>query len=253
MTERALDVQNAEFGYRGGTVIHNISFSCESGHCLALLGNNGAGKTTLLKCLNRILGVRSGIVKICGKDIRRMERNALAQHTAYVAQHTDAVRLTVFDSVLLGRKPYIKLGPQDEDMRITEGAIARMELDDLKLHYIDELSGGELQKVVLARALAQQPKILLLDEPTSSLDLRNQHEVMRTVQKIAKTDNILVIVVIHDLNLALRYCDRFLFIKDGAVFACGGDEIVTEQVISDVYGISVHIDEIGGKKFITVD
>lgn len=253
MKEPAIDVQNAEFGYRGGTVIRNISFVCESGHCLALLGNNGAGKTTLLKCLNRILGVRSGIVKVCGEDIRRMKRNALAQRAAYVAQRADTARLTVYDSVLLGRKPYIKLGPQDEDMRITENAIARMELDGLQLRCIDELSGGELQKVVLARALAQQPKILLLDEPTSSLDLRNRHEVMRTVQKIAKTDGILVIVVMHDLNLALRYCDRFLFIKDGTVFACGGDEIVTAQVISDVYGIPARITEIGGRKFVTVD
>ena len=208
MKERALDVQNAEFGYRGGTVIHNISFSCESGHCLALLGNNGAGKTTLLKCLNRILGVRSGIVKICGKDIRRMERNALARHTAYVAQHTDAVRLTVFDSVLLGRKPYIKLWPQDEDMRITEGAIARMELDDLKLRYIDELSGGELQRFSIARALNRHTRFLIADESTTMFDAATQAEIWQVIVEYVRCNNIGMIIISHDPALLKRLCDR---------------------------------------------
>lgn len=249
-----IDVQNVEFGFNNThTVIKNISFDSEGGHCLALLGNNGAGKSTLLKCLNRILSPRTGIVKVCGSEIRHMKRNAIAQKMAYVAQHSDAVRLTVYDSVLLGRKPYIKMSPAPEDIEITEQAIERMELNKLKLRYVDELSGGELQKVVLARALAQQPKILLLDEPTSNLDLRNQHEVMRTVKKIAETDKILVIVVIHDLNLALRYCDRFLFIKDGRVFSYGGYETIQTRIISDVYNISAQITEIDGKKFVTVN
>ena len=118
---------------------------------------------------------------------------------------------------------------------------------------MDELSGGELQKVVLARAVAQQPKVLLLDEPTASLDLYNQHEVMRTVSEIARMDDILVIVVIHDLNLALQYCDRFMLISDGCAYRYGDNSIITEESIRQVYRVNATIHDLSGKKYVVVE
>lgn len=128
----------------------------------------------------------------------------------------------------------------------------RMELTDFAMRYVDELSGGELQKVIIARALAQQPKVLLLDEPTSSLDLHNQHEVMSIMEEIVREDQITVIVVIHDLNLALRYCNRFLFLQDGLVYDYGDASIITEQTISEIYHVSSHVLELEGRRFVVV-
>lgn len=249
-----IEAKHVEFAYRNSTeILKDISFDLGKGHCLALLGNNGAGKSTLLKCLNRILEPRTGLVHVCGSNVRAMKRNDIAKTMAYVAQHQDTGQFTVFDTVLLGRKPYIKMDPTNEDLKITRAAIDRMELKDFELRYIDELSGGELQKVVLARALAQQPDVLLLDEPTSNLDLHNQHEVMRIVSEIAKTDHILVIVVIHDLNLAVRYCDRFLFVKDGAVYQYGDESVITDTVISDVYKVRAKVVNVDSRKVVIVE
>ena len=248
-----IETKKLEFAYRGDhEVLRDVSFDLSAGHCLALLGNNGAGKSTLLKCLNRILDPKSGVIMVSGQNVCKMKRNEIAQNMAYVDQHNEVSQLTVFDAVLLGRKPYIKLEPTQEDIAIARNAIHRMELNDYALRYVNELSGGELQKVMLARALTQQPNVLLLDEPTASLDLYNQHEVMRTVSEIAKADNILVIVVIHDLNLAVRYCDRFLFVKDGGVYRYGDVSVLTDEVVSTVYHIPVKIQTIDGQTLVIV-
>lgn len=250
---KMIETKKLAFKYHGSHVIlRNVSFSLEAGHCLALLGNNGAGKSTLLKCLIRILEPKADMLMVSGQNIFKMKRNQIAKCMTYVDQHNEVNELTVFDAVLLGRRPYIKMEPSEEDIAIVHEVMRRMELEDYALRYMSELSGGELQKVVLARALAQQPKVLLLDEPTANLDLYNQHEVMRTVCEIAKDDHILVIVAIHDLNLAVRYCDRFLFIRDGRVYRFGDASIITEEVISAVYGIPVKIRMIDGQTLVIV-
>ena len=150
----------------------------------------------------------------------------------------------------MGRKPYIKWDISAEDRRIVDEMIDHMNLEDFSLRYIDELSGGELQKVMLARALVQQPKFLLLDEPTSNLDPRNQYELMKRVRHIALEHGISVAVVIHDLNLALRYCDKFLFIKDSKIFSYGGHDTMTAQVISDVYNLKSEVIDYNGIKMV---
>lgn len=242
-----MSVKNLSFSYRGTEdILSQIEFDAEEGQCIAILGNNGAGKSTLMKCLNRILTPKRGVVSVNGKDVCRYKRNDVAKCMAYVAQRNESERFTVFDSVLLGRKPYIKLEPERKDLEITESILRRMGLERFAVRYVDELSGGEIQKVMLARALAQQPDILLLDEPTSNLDLRNQYEVMESVKEIALRDHISVIIVIHDLNLALRYCDRFLFIKDKGVYTYGGAEVMSSKTISSVYGISVAVETVRG-------
>ncbi|MCR5090996.1 MAG: ABC transporter ATP-binding protein [Oscillospiraceae bacterium] len=248
-----IQAEHVRYAYRGmEPVLRDLSLFEEPGRCLAILGNNGAGKSTFLKCLNRILEPQQGLVVVDSMEIQHTPRAQIARKMAYVEQHTDASRLTVFDTVLLGRRPHMRFGPSEADYSIAAAAISRMQLDDLKLRYVDELSGGELQKTVLARALAQQPRVLLLDEPTASLDLRNQHEVMQTVSRIAKEDSITVVVVIHDLNLALKYCDRFLLIHNGSAYSYGDSSIITPEAIRTVYGVRAAVTELCGSKYVVV-
>lgn len=242
-----INVQNLSFSYcKAYRILEDIEFDAREGQCVAILGNNGAGKSTMIKCLNRILKPQEGAVVVNGHDIGSLNRQAIAQDMAYVAQQNESSKFTVYDAVLLGRKPYIKMNPTAEDHRITRDIIGRMGLKSFELRYLNELSGGELQKVMLARALAQQPKVLMLDEPTSNLDLKNQYEVMGVIRNIAAEEKICVIIVIHDLNLAIRYCDRFLFIKNSQVYSLGGAETVNCESIRDVYGMDVTIENIRG-------
>ena len=236
-------VEGLSFAYNraAGDVLHDINFEVENGKCLAILGNNGAGKSTLIKCIDRICPARDGRVIVDGEDVHKMSGSEMAQKIAYVPQSAGAVNMTVFDTVLLGRKPYIKWDVTSEDREIAAGVIHSMGLDDYVLRKVSELSGGEAQKVMLARALAQEPKLLLLDEPTSNLDPRNQHEALRTVRRVAKERNICVCVILHDLNLAIRYCDSFLFLRDAGVYAYGGQEVMTPENIEAVYRMHVHI------------
>ncbi|MBP8641175.1 MAG: ABC transporter ATP-binding protein [Oscillospiraceae bacterium] len=242
-----INVKNLSFSYcKAYQILEDIQFDAQEGHCVAILGNNGAGKSTMIKCLNRILKPQEGAVIVNGHDIGSLNRQAIAQDMAYVAQQNESSQFTVYDAVLLGRKPYIKMNPTAEDHRITRDIIERMGLKSFELRYLNELSGGEIQKVMLARALAQQPKVLMLDEPTSNLDLKNQYEVMGVIRDIAAKDKICVIIVIHDLNLAIRYCDRFMFIKNSHVYSLGGAETVNCESIRDVYGMDVTIENIRG-------
>lgn len=238
-----VNVRNICFSYGKNTrpILDGVSFDLDNGQCMAILGINGAGKSTLIKCIDRILTPRRGAVMVDGRDVFAMRGSEMAQNIAYVAQNARSVNMTVFDAVLLGRKPYIQWDATEKDQQIVRDIIHKMNLDDYVLRNMQELSGGEAQKVMLARALAQEPRLLLLDEPTSNLDPRNQHEVMRTVREIAWENNICVITVLHDLNLAIRYCDRFLFLKDAKPFAYGGMEVMTPEVIEEVYDMHVHI------------
>lgn len=242
-----IEVRGLGFSYgKERKILDQITFDVRDGECIAVLGNNGAGKSTLIKCLNRILKPRCGVVCVSGKDVGRLTCGDIAKNMAYVSQQSGCGRFTVYDTVLLGRRPYIRLEPKQEDLEITRRVLHRMGLENDALRYVDELSGGELQKVLLARALAQQPKVLLLDEPTSNLDLHNQYEVLKSVQELSHREKISVILVIHDLNLALRYCDKFLFLKDGGIFAYGGTEVMTPENISRVYELPVAVESVCG-------
>ena len=242
-----IEIKNLSFSYGSTPILEDVSFQVEPGQCVGILGNNGAGKSTLITCINRIRIPKSGQVLIDGQDVRTMSKNALARKVAYVAQKNEMTNATVFDCVLLGRTPYIKWAISQEDLDLCEEIIEQLGISHLKLRDVDQLSGGEMQKVMLARALVQQPELLLLDEPTSNLDPRNQYEMLALVQKIAREKKIAVLIVIHDLNLALRYCDRFYFMKDRTGFSYGGMETVTPETIKTVYGIDASIVSVAGK------
>jgi len=213
-----LAVDGIRFAYNTTPVLEGVSFEVARGELCSILGNNGAGKSTLLKCMLRILHPQKGSVLIENEDISRMSRMELACRMGYVAQRDDSSpRLTVFDAVLMGRRPHINWGASSWDLEVVQEVIEALELEDLSLRYLDELSGGELQKVIIARALAQEPGIMLLDEPTSNLDLRNQLEVMETVREAVAARGIAALMAVHDLNLALRFSHKFMLLKDGTI------------------------------------
>lgn len=240
-------VESLDFCYsKKNQILKDVSFRGEPGLCTAILGNNGAGKSTLIKCLNRILEPQEGWVRVDGTDVKSFSRNDMAKSMAYVSQKNPAERVTVYDAVLLGRKPYITFEPGQKDHKMVKEVLERLGLTSFQLRFVDELSGGEVQKVMLARALVQEPKVLLLDEPTSNLDLSNQYEVLERVREIAREERICVMIVIHDLNLALRYCDRFLFVKNRSILAYGNREVVTPEILKTVYGMDVAVEVVRG-------
>jgi iron complex transport system ATP-binding protein len=242
-----IQVDQLEYCYRSNQqVLDKVTFTGEQGRCMAILGNNGAGKSTLLQCIGRILAPQGGSILVEGKDATTLRRQDLARKMAYVPQQGERGSFTVYDSVLLGRRPYLGLWEKEEDHQVVSQVLARMGLEPLALRPLDELSGGELQKVMIARALVQQPKVLLLDEPTSSLDLHNQFEVLSLVRQICREEQLCVVMVLHDLNLALRFCDRFLFLQDQKVLAFGGPEVMTEENIQAVYHLPVVVTRVQG-------
>ncbi|MBN1797893.1 MAG: ABC transporter ATP-binding protein [Spirochaetales bacterium] len=236
-----LRLEKVEFNYASRNILNGISFTLKSNEIIALLGPNGVGKTTLLKCINRILKIRSGSIFIDEEDLNTLGGRAIAQKMGYVAQRNDTARQTVFDAVLLGRQPHMGFRISQKDMLTVSAILQRLNLNDLSLRYIDELSGGELQKVCIARALVQEPKLLLLDEPTTSLDLKNQIEILALIKEIATGHDVSVIMSVHDLNMAIHYADRFIFLKDNVIFAVCTKNDITEKLIQEVYGIDVSI------------
>ena len=249
-----LNVENLSFHYRNGPeILRQVSFSLEDGQFLAILGNNGAGKSTMLKCFNQILRVEGGHVWMDGEDLLTMTHREVAQRVAFVSQNIPSTQMTVHDVVMLGRRPYMRWGFTEEDHRIVHEAMDRLHLSDMRGRFLNELSGGERQKVMLARALAQQPKVLLLDEPTSSLDIQNQYQVLDIVRDICRTSTITAVMVIHDLNLALRFCDRFLLLKDGQVYRSGDSSLLDRQALREVYGVNAHVATVEGKSIVLVD
>lgn len=161
--------------------------------------------------------------------------------------------MTVHDVVMLGRRPYMGWSFTQEDHHIVHEAMNQMNISSMRGRFLSKLSGGEKQKVMLARALAQQPKILLLDEPTSNLDLQNQYQVLRTVRDICHSTGIAAIVVIHDLNLALRFCDKFLLLKDGQAYRQGDQSVIDRTSIREVYGVDAQIASVNAHNIVLVD
>ncbi len=236
-----LNVEGISFNYPGNQVLDNVGFTSDKKEFVAVLGTNGTGKTTLLKCINHILEPTKGCVFLEEKATKSHSRNELARKMSYVEQRKVGNRMTVFNAILLGRKPYIRWHATREDIQITEESIEKLELKKYEMRYLDELSGGELQKVIIARALTQKPKIILMDEPTNHLDLKNQLDVLSIVKTTIEENNITAIVAMHDINLALRYADRFILMKEKGIFAAGGKDIMTPENIEAVYSVPVNV------------
>jgi len=237
-----LNIRGICFSYKSDEVLSDITFSLREQEILAILGPNGSGKSTLLKCMNAILRPGTGTVLLDNTDIRKMKGRQIARRIGYVPQRSESSRMTAFDSILLGRMPYIRWRPEERDINVVNAAIEKLGLTKLALRHINEMSGGELQKVSIARALVQEPKILLLDEPTSSLDLRNQVYILKLIREIVTGHRLAGVMTMHDLNMALRYADRFIFLKDGSIYAAVNRNEITPEIIEAVYGLAVSVE-----------
>ena len=236
-----LKVNNLDFHYKSHHTLKNVNFSIERGETTVILGPNGVGKTTLLKCLNSILAPQRGDILVKDKNIKQMDIKQIAQEISYVAQKNETARITAFDAILLGRHPHIRYKTSSNDLKKVDAVIKKLNLSHLCLKYLDQMSGGELQKVSIARAIVQQTDLLLLDEPTSSLDLKNQTDILGLIRHIVKGHHIAAVMTMHDLNTALRYADQYLLLKDKTIYGAGKINEISSKMIEDVYGVSVEI------------
>ena len=237
-------LEKLNFHYnRKKQILKNIDLTLPSGKFTAILGPNGSGKTTLMKQINRILVPQSGRITLSGVDVASMSAGDMARTVAYVPQMTGGMMSgSVMDTVMLGRKPYIKWKPSDEDVEIVSKCLMRFHLEEIAQREFNALSGGQKQTVLIARALAQTPRMYLFDEPVSFLDVRNQLEIMAAARELVDHDGKTVIMVLHDLNMALRFADHVVIMKEGNVFAQGmPTEVITEENIFAVYGTHAKI------------
>lgn len=247
-----LKVENLRFRYgsHGTPVLRGVNLELEQGQIGILLGKNGSGKTTLFK---NILGIHSpggGSIRFDGEDLLKMPRRERARRIAYVPQDIHFGALSVFDSILMGRISYFGLKAGPEDYEAVEKILREMGLEAFAQRNVEELSGGERQKVAIARAMAQEPKLMVFDEPTGNLDIANEQLIMSEAKKLAREKHIGILSSLHDLNQALFFGDRFFFLKDGVVKYAGGPECINEAVIRDVFDVDVRIAQLDGQKII---
>lgn len=248
-----LKIESVYSGYGEKDVLKGIKIDFNRGRFYAILGPNGSGKSTLLRTIVRILKPKKGVISIDDKDIRRLSAKEIAKKIAYLPQRSNSVpHSTVFDSILLGRKPHVFFEPSKKDIEIVEKLINQFGLTHFAFKKIDELSGGEVQKVLIARALAQEPEVLLLDEPVNHLDPKNQIEILGILKKLTTELNLITIIVLHDLNLAIQFADQFIFMKNGEIYCAGDLAIIEPSVIKSVYEIDVEIVEFNRRKFVII-
>jgi len=246
-----LKVEKLSFGYNKNTpVLRGISLALEQGEVGILLGKNGCGKTTLFKTILGIEKPDSGHIAFDGEALMKMNRRERAKRIAYVPQHIHFGDLSVFDSVLMGRVSYFGMKAGREDYIAVEKILADMGLTAFANRSAEALSGGEKQKIAIARAMAQEPKLMVFDEPTGNLDLANEMLIMQEAKKLAREKNISILSSLHDLNQALYFGDRFFMMKDGVVKYAGGREIITAQTVKDIFNVDVQIREIDGQNVV---
>lgn len=242
----SVEVENLKFGYKQDLVLKDISFDIKKGLFLSIVGPNGSGKSTILKLLNNIYYPRSARILIEGKDINSFKKKDLARKMALVAQETIInYEFTVEEVVLMGRHPYKGRFERENknDSEIIRQALELTNTLYLKDRMITELSGGERQRVLIARALAQEPSIILLDEPTAHLDINHQIEILNLLKKLNKEKGTTIILVIHDINLAIRYSDEIIMLNKGEILGRGTPEqVITKENIELVYNLKVAID-----------
>ena len=247
-----LKTENLTFRYRKNSplVLKNVNIQLKPGEVGIVLGRNGSGKTTLFRTLAGINHPSGGSAWFNDKNLLTMSAKERAGIIAFVPQDIVFGELCVFDSVLMGRAARFGIRAGKEDYAVVEEVLECMQLDSLSLRNVNQLSGGERQKVAVARALAQEPKVLILDEPTGNLDIANEQLIVSQARRLARERNIAVLSSVHDLNLALSFGDKFFFLKDGEIICRCDKEGVNEAVIKDTFGIDVKIFEAENKKIV---
>ncbi len=240
-----LEVRDLSYRYRNAPVLDGASVTIRPGEILGILGPNGCGKTTLLKNLNRNLTPNGGAVLLEDIDLQELSKKDIAKTIATVPQANEIrFSFTIEDIVSMGRMPFQKQfqGNSTEDLEIIEGALRDTSLWELRHRHINEVSGGERQRAIIARALVQTPKYLLMDEPTNHLDTNMQFEVLDLVSSLSRKNGIAVVIVSHNLPMAARYCDRVALIKDHKVTCCGTpEEVLTSENMREVFSVDADL------------
>ncbi len=245
--EAVLEARGLSSGYEQREVLHGVDLRVAAGDMIALLGPNGSGKSTLVRALAGVLPVRSGQVLLYGRPLRAYRRREIARHIAVVPQMSSIMfSFTALEFVMMGRTPHLgRLQAETaRDREIATQAMRDMDAEYLRDRPVTELSGGELQRLVIARSLAQQTPILLLDEPTAFLDINHQLEILRLLRRLNAEQRKTILCVSHDLNLTAAFFDRIALMKDGRIVAQGTPEaIVTARRIEEIYGARVLVDQ----------
>jgi iron complex transport system ATP-binding protein len=240
-----INIEGLGVNYGAHKALDGVSFEASSGEVISVIGPNGSGKSTLIKCIAQVHKPTRGKVFLNEKDALRMDPVEIARLIGYVPQNFHYLFFsTVMETVLLGRKPHIKWKISPHDLEIVQQALDSMNIREFAGKFMDQLSGGEKQKVYIARALAQEPELFLFDEPTSNLDLKHQIEVLEITRKLTKSRGTSMIVALHDLNLAYTYSDTVIVLNKGRIYACGKpSDVLTPETIQAVYGVEATIVE----------
>lgn len=240
-----LTVEDLSFSYGEKPILSNLSFQVPAGGFTGIVGPNGSGKTTLLKCLSKTLLPTRGRVTFAGQDLTGIKLRALARMMGVVPQQWETpFAFTVRDVVMMGRFPHAPrwAGESDEDRAVVREAMEATKTWELADRYITELSGGERQRVLIAQALAQTPRLLLLDEPTAHLDVNQTLAILALLQELNGVKGLTILAVFHDLNLAARYCHRLIILKEGRIYAQGRpEEVLTSANVATVFGVETHV------------
>ena len=244
-----IKIEDLHLSYGTNEVLKGIDLTIDKPELTCILGPNGVGKSTMVFCINKLLKPTSGRVTIDGVDVKDIPLKEMAKYLSFVPHNEDTTfSLSVMDTVLMGRHPHLGERSRDEDLRIAAENIKLLGIEDLAMHGFDQLSAGQHQKVMIARGLTQEPKILILDEPTANLDVRYQMVVMRLLRDLAYYKKIIVLVICHDLNITSRYADRIIMLHEGKVFADGtAEETLTEENIQKLYNVTCEVTTQNGR------
>ncbi|EXJ14107.1 ABC transporter ATP-binding protein [Imhoffiella purpurea] len=242
-----LEIRDLALGHGPRTLVRGLDLEVPAGGLLAVLGPNGAGKSTLLKALAHLLQPRSGSLRLDGEPLAALGRAARARRVAYLSQQSRPVAVSVYEAILLGRIPHLGWQVEETDLKAVDAILAHLDLSRLAGRPCTQLSGGELQKVLIGRALAQTPRLLLLDEPVNHLDLANQLEVLALIRRTARDRDLVTLVVLHDLNLALRFADRFLLLDGAGGFVAGDMASLSPEQVEQVYRVPVTRCDLSGQ------
>lgn len=250
----AMEVRNLSFAYEKNKVLREVSLKIEEGKITTIMGANGCGKSTLFSLMTKNLDTKRGQIFLRGKNIRNLSLREFAQKVSIVQQYNSSSDdITVSRLVSFGRTPYRKSmhGKSQEDERLVEWAMEVTGILDYRDREVSRLSGGQRQRVWIAMALAQNTKILFLDEPTTYLDIRYQIEILELVRKLNREYGITIIMVLHDINQAIHFSDRVIGLAEGTVIVEGSpDEVISTESIRKMYGIELGVTQIDGQKFV---
>ena len=252
-----IEVKDLCFSYGNKRILDGVNVTFDEPGLYCIVGPNGVGKSTLVKCILGIYKIESGSILLDGHDLSEFTPKDLAQVIGFVpVTSSDIFSMSVLDTVMMGRYPHQKMGmPSEFDWKIVKRALNMMNVRHLALSDMDELSAGQLQKVVLAKGIAQQPRVLLLDEPTSNLDIKHQVNVTRLLKTVSEERKMMVIMICHDLNIAAKYSDSIIIMHDGGIYSVGApSDVITPENIETVYGVKCKvIDDLGKPHIILRD